>query len=232
MITLSHVDQYYGSSHTLRDVNLSVKEGACTVLMGRNGVGKTTLMQCITGLQPIRNGEISLGDGRSLTKVPAERRASMGIGYVPQGRQIFPLLTVEENLAIGLRARDDGLRKIPEIIYTLFPVLHNMRSRRGGDLSGGQQQQLAIGRALATKPDVLLLDEPTEGIQPNIVQDIGDIIQRLNTEIGLTVLLVEQKLPFAKRVGDEFAIMDRGHIVAGGAIDELSDDLVRQYLTV
>jgi len=208
MITLSHVDQYYGSSHTLRDVNLSVKEGACTVLMGRNGVGKTTLMQCITGLQPIRNGEISLGDGRSLTKVPAERRASMGIGYVPQGRQIFPLLTVEENLAIGLRARDDGLRKIPEIIYTLFPVLHNM------------------------KPDVLLLDEPTEGIQPNIVQDIGDIIQRLNTEIGLTVLLVEQKLPFAKRVGDEFAIMDRGHIVAGGAIDELSDDLVRQYLTV
>lgn len=232
MITLSNVDQYYGSSHTLKDVNLSVKEGACTVLMGRNGVGKTTLMQCITGLQPIRNGEITLGSDRRLSNVPAEKRAAMGIGYVPQGRQIFPLLSVEENLAIGLRARDDGLRSIPELVYSLFPVLHDMRGRRGGDLSGGQQQQLAIGRALVTKPDVLLLDEPTEGIQPNVVQDIGDIIQRLNKEIGLTVLLVEQKLPFAKRVGNEFAIMDRGHIVANGAIDELSDDLVRQYLTV
>ncbi len=232
MITLSNINQYYGSSHTLRDVNLSVNEGSCTVLMGRNGVGKTTLMQCITGLVPIRQGEIKLGNDQSLTKVSAEQRASMGIGYVPQGRQIFPLLTVEENLAIGLRARQDGQRSIPEIIYKLFPVLLEMRSRRGGDLSGGQQQQLAIGRALATQPDVLLLDEPTEGIQPNVVQDIGDIIQKLNKEIGLTVLLVEQKLPFARRVGDDFAIMDRGHIVATGAMDELGDDLVRQYLTV
>ncbi len=232
MITLSSIDQYYGSSHTLKDVSLSVKEGSCTVLMGRNGVGKTTLMQCITGLLPIRKGEISLGEGQPLTKVPAEQRASMGIGYVPQGRQIFPLLSVEENLAIGLRARNDGLREIPELIYSLFPVLKEMRGRRGGDLSGGQQQQLAIGRALATQPDVLLLDEPTEGIQPNVVQDIGDIIQKLNKDIGLTVLLVEQKLPFARRVGDDFAIMDRGHIVASGAMSELGDDLVRQYLTV
>lgn len=232
MITLSNINQYYGSSHTLRNVNLSVNEGSCTVLMGRNGVGKTTLMQCITGLVPIRQGEIKLGNDQSLTKASAEQRASMGIGYVPQGRQIFPLLTVEENLAIGLRARQDGQRSIPEIIYTLFPVLLEMRGRRGGDLSGGQQQQLAIGRALATQPDVLLLDEPTEGIQPNVVQDIGDIIQKLNREIGLTVLLVEQKLPFARRVGDDFAIMDRGHIVATGAMDELGDDLVRQYLTV
>lgn len=232
MITLSNINQYYGSSHTLRDVNLSVNEGSCTVLMGRNGVGKTTLMQCITGLVPIRKGEIKLGNDQNLTRVSAEQRASMGIGYVPQGRQIFPLLTVEENLAIGLRARRDGQRSIPEIIYTLFPVLREMRSRRGGDLSGGQQQQLAIGRALATQPDVLLLDEPTEGIQPNVVQDIGDIIQKLNKEIGLTVLLVEQKLPFARRVGDDFAIMDRGHIVATGAMNELGDDLVRQYLTV
>lgn len=232
MIKLTHIDQYYGSSHTLKDVNLSITEGSCTVLMGRNGVGKTTLMQCITGLLPIRKGDISLGEGRSLTKVPAEQRAFMGIGYVPQGRQIFPLLTVEENLTIGLAARNDGKRQIPEIIYTLFPVLKDMRKRRGGDLSGGQQQQLAIGRALATQPDVLLLDEPTEGIQPNVVQDIGDIIQKLNKEIGLTVLLVEQKLPFARRVGDDFAIMDRGHIVANGAMPELSDELVRQYLTV
>lgn len=232
MITLSHIDQYYGSSHTLKDVNLSVKEGSCTVLMGRNGVGKTTLMQCITGLLPIRKGEIYLDSNRSLTKVPAEQRAFMGVGYVPQGRQIFPLLTVEENLAIGLKARGDGLRNIPELIYTLFPVLKDMRQRRGGDLSGGQQQQLAIGRALTTKPEVLLLDEPTEGIQPNVVQDIGSIIQKLNKEIGLTVLLVEQKLPFARRVGDDFAIMDRGHIVAQGSMDALSDGLVRQYLTV
>lgn len=232
MITLSNVDQYYGSSHTLKDVSLSVKEGSCTVLMGRNGVGKTTLMQCITGLLPIRKGEISLGDDRPLSKVPAERRAAMGIGYVPQGRQIFPLLSVEENLAIGLRARNDGLRVVPDLIYSLFPVLKEMRSRRGGDLSGGQQQQLAIGRALATQPDVLLLDEPTEGIQPNVVQDIGDIIQKLNKEIGLTVLLVEQKLPFARRVGDYFAIMDRGHIVANGPMVELGDKLVRQHLTV
>lgn len=232
MITLTHVDQYYGSSHTLKNVNLSIKKGSCTVLMGRNGVGKTTLMQCITGLLPIRKGDISLGEGQSLKSVPAERRAYMGIGYVPQGRQIFPLLTVEENLSIGLSARNDGKRQIPDSIYSLFPVLKDMRRRRGGDLSGGQQQQLAIGRALATQPDVLLLDEPTEGIQPNVVQDIGDIIQKLNKEIGLTVLLVEQKLPFARRVGDDFAIMDRGHIVANGAMEQLSDELVRQYLTV
>jgi len=232
MITLKNIDQYYGSSHTLKDVNLTIREGSCTVLMGRNGVGKTTLMQCITGLVPIRRGDITLGANRTLTKVPAEQRASMGIGYVPQGRQIFPLLTVEENLAIGLRARTDGQRTIPDLIYSLFPVLKEMRTRRGGDLSGGQQQQLAIGRALATQPEVLLLDEPTEGIQPNVVQDIGDIIQKLNKEIGLTVLLVEQKLPFARRVGDHFAIMDRGHVVANGDMSNLGDDLVRQYLTV
>ena len=232
MIRLSHIDQYYGSSHTLKDVNLEVQEGSCTVLMGRNGVGKTTLMQCITGLIPIRKGDITLGDEVSLTRVSAEKRASLGIGYVPQGRQIFPLLSVEENLAIGLRARKDGQRSIPELIYDLFPVLQEMRSRRGGDLSGGQQQQLAIGRALVTQPDVLLLDEPTEGIQPNVVQDIGNIIQKLNKDIGLTVLLVEQKLPFARRVGDHFAIMDRGHIVASGDMQALGDDLVRQYLTV
>jgi urea transport system ATP-binding protein len=156
----------------------------------------------------------------------------LGIGFVPQGRQIFPLLTVEENLRVGLPARPDGRRQVPEFIYELFPVLRQMLRRRGGDLSGGQQQQLAIGRALAIDPKLLILDEPTEGIQPNIVQEIGDIIRRLIDELGLTVILVEQKLPFARRVADRFLILDRGRLVANGAMGELGDDLVRQYLTV
>jgi urea transport system ATP-binding protein len=156
----------------------------------------------------------------------------LGIGFVPQGRQIFPLLTVEENLKIGLPARPDGKRQVPDFIYTLFPVLKQMLRRRGGDLSGGQQQQLAIGRALAIDPKLLILDEPTEGIQPNIVQEIGDIIRRLIDELGVTVILVEQKLPFARRVADRFLILDRGRLMAGGAIGELGDELVRQHLAV
>ncbi len=231
MLTLENIDQYYGSSHTLKNLSLSITPGACTVVMGRNGVGKTTLMQCITGLLPLRGGSMSLS-GRNITKIPAEGRAAAGIGYVPQGRQIFPLLSVEENLRIGLRARGDGSKIIPELVYELFPVLKEMLRRRGGDLSGGQQQQLAIGRALVTEPELLLLDEPTEGIQPNVVHDIGTIITRLNKEIGLTVVLVEQKLPFARRVGDDFVLMDRGEVVAKGAMDTLSEDLVKQYLTV
>jgi urea transport system ATP-binding protein len=164
--------------------------------------------------------------------LPAERRAAMGIGYVPQGRQIFPLLTVRENLEIGLAARRDRQRRIPETIFALFPVLRDMLNRRGGDLSGGQQQQLAIGRALVLDPRLLILDEPTEGIQPNIVAEIGDIIRRLNREQGLTVLLVEQKLPFARRVADRFCILDRGRAVATGAMGDLGDNLVRDHLTV
>jgi urea transport system ATP-binding protein len=231
MLTLHKVNQFYGSSHTLRDVSLTIEAGACTVIMGRNGVGKTTLMQCITGLLPIKSGTLQLS-GSDITRVPAEMRAATGIGYVPQGRQIFPLLSVEENLAIGLRARRDGQKHIPELVYELFPVLKDMLRRRGGDLSGGQQQQLAIGRALVTQPELLLLDEPTEGIQPNVVHDIGTIITRLNKEIGLTVVLVEQKLPFARRVGDVFVLMDRGEIVASGAMATLGEDLVKRYLTV
>ncbi len=230
MLNVAALNHYYGSSHTLRGVDLDVGDG-CTVLMGRNGVGKTTLLQCITGLLSPNSGVISLS-GSGITKLSAERRAASGIGYVPQGRQIFPLLTVEENLKIGLPARRDGMRRIPAEIHELFPVLADMKNRRGGDLSGGQQQQLAIGRALATQPDVLLLDEPTEGIQPNIVAEIGDIIRRLHEEIGLKVLIVEQKLPFARRVGDRFAIMDRGRIVASGEMGTLDDDLVARYLTV
>ena len=231
MLTIEKLNQFYGESHTLWDLDLNVPGGECTVLMGRNGVGKTTLLQCIMGLLPGKSGTIEY-QGNNILGKAAEKRASMGIGYVPQGRQIFPLMTVEENLLTGLPARKDKSKSVPDFIYELFPVLKEMLGRRGGDLSGGQQQQLAIGRALVTDPQLLILDEPTEGIQPNIVAEIGDIITRLNKEIGLTVLLVEQKLPFARRVGDSFCILDRGRSVAAGQMPELSDELVQQYLTV
>jgi len=231
MLKIEQLNQFYGESHTLWDLDLDVPEGQCTMLMGRNGVGKTTLLQCIMGLLPLQSGSISFA-GTNLVKTSAEKRANLGIGYVPQGRQIFPALTVEENLQIGLPARRDKVRKVPEFIYELFPVLKEMLGRRGGDLSGGQQQQLAIGRALVLNPRLLILDEPTEGIQPNIVHEIGDIIRKLNQEIGLTVLLVEQKLPFARRIGDRFTILDRGRSVASGVMDNLNDELVKEYLTV
>lgn len=231
MLTVKSLNQYYGESHTLWDLNLDVIEGKCTCLMGRNGVGKTTLLQCVMGLLPVKSGEITFA-GAPITRQIAERRAPLGIGYVPQGRQIFPMLTVEENLRIGLPARKDKSRQVPDFIYELFPVLKEMLRRKGGDLSGGQQQQLAIGRALVVDPKLLILDEPTEGIQPNIVQEIGDIILRLNREIGLTVLLVEQKLPFARKVTDHFCILDRGRHVAAGEMDQLGDELIRKYLTV
>ena len=231
MLKIEQLNQYYGESHTLWDLDLDVPEGQCTMLMGRNGVGKTTLLQCIMGLLPLQSGSINFA-GTDLVRTSAEKRAKLGIGYVPQGRQIFPTLTVEENLQIGLPARRDKVRKVPEFIYELFPVLKEMLGRRGGDLSGGQQQQLAIGRALVLDPKLLILDEPTEGIQPNIVHEIGDIIRQLNQEIGLTVLLVEQKLPFARRIGDRFTILDRGRSVASGGMNDLNDDLVKEYLTV
>ena len=229
MLSISQLNQFYGESHTLWDVNLEVPAGGCTCLMGRNGVGKTTVLKTIMGLLPAASGEIHF-DGRRIDGEATERRARGGIGYVPQGREIFPLLSVEENLRIARAAV--GRRDIPEIVHDLFPVLHEMRHRRGGDLSGGQQQQLAIGRALCLEPSLLMLDEPTEGIQPNIVREIGDIIRRLNREQGLTVLLVEQKLPFARRTADTFAILDRGRSVAAGVMGELDDSLVQRYLTV
>ena len=231
VLHIQSVNQFYNQSHILWDLDLHLKEGTCGCLLGRNGVGKTTLLKCITGLLPIRDGQILL-NGTDVTRMSTENRARNGIGYVPQGREIFPLLTVEENLKISLGARRDRARQIPEQIYQLFPVLKEMKHRRGGDLSGGQQQQLAIGRALVLDPKLLILDEPTEGIQPNIVRDIGDVIRKLNDELGLTVLLVEQKLPFARRTADDFFIMERGRVVADGPITDLSDELVQQYLTV
>jgi len=228
MLEISGVDQYYGSSHTLWGTSLSVDAGGCMCLMGRNGVGKTTLLKVVMGLLPSTAGNIRFR-GEEIRGMRPEKRARMGIGYVPQGRDIFADLTVEENLRIALATT--GKRQLPERVMTLFPVLGKMLKRRGGDLSGGQQQQLAIGRALALDPKLLILDEPTEGIQPNIVREIGDVIMKLNEE-GLAVLLVEQKLPFARRVARSFCIMDRGRAVAGGAIAELTEDLVRQHLVV
>ena len=231
MLSIKNLNQYYGESHTLWDINMDIPAGSCICLMGRNGVGKTTLLKTIMGLEKARSGVVQYGDDDLLVKA-AEARAGLGIGYVPQGREIFPQLTVEENLRIGLTTIKSATKQVPERIFELFPVLKQMLRRRGGDLSGGQQQQLAIGRALVLNPKILILDEPTEGIQPNIVQQIGDIIIQLNAEEKITILLVEQKLPFARRVGKHFVILDRGSNVASGSIADLSDELVHQYLTV
>jgi urea transport system ATP-binding protein len=231
MLNIEGLNQFYGESHILWDVDLEIPQGRCLCIMGRNGVGKTTLLKTIMGLLPARSGAITFSDRNLSRSLPADR-ARAGIGYVPQGREIFSQLTVEENLKVGLLARKDRLRQIPEEIFQLFPVLKKMLRRRGGDLSGGQQQQLAIGRALAIDPKMLILDEPTEGIQPNIIQEIGEIIVHLNQQRQLTVLLVEQKLKFARKVAEAFCIMDKGRMKARGQMDALDDQLIHQYLTV
>jgi len=232
VLRVEKVNQYYGESHTLWDVELDVPEGTCTCLMGRNGVGKTTLLKTIMGSLPMKSGRITLS-GAELGRLPAWDRARRGIALVPQGREIFSMLTVEENLLVGLAgAPGSRPRSIPRRIFELFPVLEEMLQRRGGDLSGGQQQQLAIGRALMAEPKLLILDEPTEGIQPNIVQQIGDILVELNRKHGLTILLVEQKLPFARRVARHFTVLDRGRSVASGPMDGLTDEIVQRHLVV
>ena len=231
MLNVQNLTLHYGQSQILHGIDLEAQTGKVTCIMGTNGVGKTSLLNAISGTHPRSGGDMSL-DGEDLGRLPAHQLAQKGIGYVPQGHEIFPQLTVEENLQIGLGARKNRQRNIPARVFELFPALKQMLQRRGGDLSGGQQQQLAIGRALVLEPKLLILDEATEGIQPNIVHEIGDIILRLNEEAGVTVLLVEQKLPFARRVASEFRILDKGRSVAGGAISELNDNDIREHLTV
>lgn len=231
MLTIENLNQFYGQSHTLWDMNVTIQEGRCTCLMGRNGVGKTTLSKVIMGLLPIQSGKL-IYDGSDIAHLPAYARAALAIGYVPQGREIFSSLTVKENLEIGVLANRNKITKVPEKIYELFPVLKEMHKRKGGDLSGGQQQQLAIARALCIDPKLLILDEPSEGIQPNIVQHIGEVIDYLTKEEKMTIILVEQKLPFARRHGDDFYLIDRGSIVAQGEIAHLSPEMIQQYLSV
>ena len=231
MLKINKVNQFYAQSHTLWDLSLEIKSAKCTCIMGRNGVGKTTLTKVIMGLLRVKSGEI-LYEGHDISKLGSDKRAGLGIGYVPQGREIFSNLSVKENLEIGLLGNRNHLKKVPDKIYELFPVLKEMLKRKGGDLSGGQQQQLAIARALCLEPKLLILDEPSEGIQPNIVQQIGGVIDYLTKEEQFTVVLVEQKLPFARKHGDEFYIIDRGRSVANGVIAELSDDLIKQFLSV
>ena len=231
MLSCSNIHFAYGSVQVLHDVSIEVPKAKVVCVMGRNGVGKTTLMRNIVGLEKASKGRVTL-DGRNISKQPARKRAQSGLALVPQGRMIFPRLSVRENLEVGLSARTDGRRKIPEEIYELFPVLHEMGERQGGNLSGGQQQQLAIGRALVGEPRVLLLDEPTEGIQPNVIQAIGQVLRRLVSEKEMTVVLVEQYVDFIKEFGDHYYIMNRGRVVTNGDTPQLSESIVRQHLSV
>jgi len=231
MIKIDKLNQYYAQSHTLWDLSLEIQAGKSTCLMGRNGVGKTTLVKAIMGLLPIKDGKI-IYEGSDISKMAPDKRASLAIGYVPQGREIFSQLSVKENLEIGLLGNRNKLKKVPDKIYELFPVLKEMLKRKGGDLSGGQQQQLAIARALCIEPKLLILDEPSEGIQPNIVQQIGEVIDYLTKEEHITVILVEQKLPFARKHGDDFFILDRGSVVSSGEMENLNNEIVNKYMSV
>ncbi|HSM41643.1 MAG TPA: urea ABC transporter ATP-binding subunit UrtE [Afifellaceae bacterium] len=231
MLNVDRIDLHYGAAQVLRSVSLDVKPKTITCVLGRNGVGKTSLLRAIVGHHPASGGEITFDD-KPLNQMPAFQRARAGIAYVPQGREIFPLLTVKENLQTGFVAAGRGERTVPDHVFELFPVLHDMLGRRGGDLSGGQQQQLAIGRALVTRPKLLVLDEPTEGIQPSIIKDIGRAIRYLRDSAGLAILLVEQDLDFARELADFVHIMDRGEVVFAGEAADLEKDDVRRHLTV
>jgi urea transport system ATP-binding protein len=229
-LTIQGLNQYYGGSHILRNLSFEVPAGKVTTLLGRNGVGKTTLLKTLMGLVATATGSVRFAD-RDLTGATPYQRARAGIGYVPQGREIFPRLTVAENLEMGLATRPRGAR-VPERIFEMFPVLRQMLGRRGGDLSGGQQQQLAIGRALAMEPKLLILDEPTEGIQPSIIKDIERAIRRLAASGEMSILLVEQYYDFARSLADQYLVMERGEIVARGAGASMDADGVRRYLAV
>ncbi len=231
MLQVDQIDLYYGGSQALRGVSIEAKAGAVTAVLGRNGVGKTSLLRAIIGQEPVRGGHIRW-DGADITKLPTHQRTRRGIAICPQGREIFSLLTVEENLQTGFSVLPRGERKIPEEIFELFPVLKDMMKRRGGDLSGGQQQQLAIARALVLKPKLLLLDEPTEGIQPSIIKDIERVIALLAARGDMAIVLVEQYFDFARRLAQQYAVMDRGEIVLAGAVDVMDEARVRRHLTV
>ena len=232
MLRVKELNQYYGSSHTLRNVNFEVPTGAVTTLLGRNGVGKTTLLKCLMGVLPAASGKVTL-DGADITKLSPFARVRLGMGYVPQGREIFPRLTVEENLMMGMATKKSGsAADIPAEIFDMFPVLKSMKNRRGGDLSGGQQQQLAIGRALAMTPKVLILDEPTEGIQPSIIKDIERVIRALSERGDMAILLVEQYYDFARELADHYVVLQRGEVVKSGSGADMEADNVRSYLAV
>jgi urea transport system ATP-binding protein len=231
MLTIQNLSFAYDAIQVLDDISMSMPEGRITCILGRNGVGKTTLLMNVMGLLRPTIGAVFMEE-RDVTNLPADKRAGAGLGLVPQGRRIFPRLTVEENLRVGLSTLGRRVTKIPEGIYDLFPILKTMSKRMGGDLSGGQQQQLAIARALVGEPKVLLLDEPTEGIQPNVIQQIGAVLERLVKERGMTIVMVEQYLDFVKEIGDRFYLMDRRRVVAAGLTSDLNSDLIHRHLSV
>ena len=232
MLEVKEVNQFYGGSHILRDVSLSAPVGECSVVLGRNGVGKTTLLKCLMGILPIKSGQILL-DGKDIAKMSPEQRVRAGLGYVPQGRDIFSTLTVEENILIGM-ANFSGAktRKVPSYLYEIFPILDEMKHRRGGDLSGGQQQQLAIARALASEPSVLILDEPTEGIQPSIIKDIGRVIRKLADQGEMAIVLVEQFYDFAEELADNYTVMARGQVIAQGQGAKMPEKGIRELVAI
>jgi len=232
MLTVNNIDQYYGSSHTLKGVSMDVKQGECMALLGRNGVGKTTLLKCLMGVENIRSGSISF-DNQEISQHKPHMRAALGMAYVPQGREIFARLTVEENILMGMATKSGRqASQIKEEIYDLFPILKSMLNRRCGDLSGGQQQQLAIARALVAEPKLIIFDEPTEGIQPSIIKDIGRVIQRLRNRGDIAILLCEQYFDFAHELADRFVVLSRGEVVASGDKEQMDSEDVKKHLSV
>ena len=232
MLEVQQLNQYYGSSHTLRGINLSARKGECLALLGRNGVGKTTLLKCLMGVLPVAQGQVVL-DGRDITRLAPHARAKLGMAYVPQGRDIFARLTVEENLLMGMAVkRGKQASRIDPHVYELFPVLKEMLQRRGGDLSGGQQQQLAIARALLAEPQLIIFDEPTEGIQPSVIKDIGRVISLLKQRGDMAIVLCEQYFDFARELADEFIVLSRGQVVASGVAAQMDGEDVKRHLAV